>query len=390
MKKLLSIMIFVLAVTVSLQFIDESKASAEYGLILVYEDDTSAIYVDDDTLKCNDDGTEIRISAGEKNKRSYDDTIWMNSYKFIYKNDKWTLYILNSISGRDIRNSRANSPMFTEHWSEQGPVSGVFKTILNYCLKRTEPLIRQAQERKRQEEERKRREEENKRREEQERLNKFNALIAEGDKYYTAKDYENARKAYQQARQINSSKVDEYCNNLIKNGDNLFNQKLYDSAKDYYKKAEIMGKEVEPKNPEKLQELGNNYSYAKQYERALDYYTKAISLLRDESNYEYRYDKIENKPNFINTGNPNSEKYREVWTKILGYTSYISNIAKCYYQMGLCYENLDNINKAVEMYKNVISEYDADSFKKRSKSYKQLKSDAKKKISELKKKQNKN
>ena len=233
-KKVLSMFILVLSIAFVLQLADESKVEAEYGLILVYEDDTSAIYVDDDTLKCNDDGTDIRISVGEKNKRSYDDTIWMNSYKFIYKNDTWTLYSLSSISGRDIRNSRANSPMFTEHWSEQGPVSGVFKTILNYCLKRCDTLIRQANERKRQEEE-------NKRRAEQEKTNRFNALIAEGDKYYAAKDYENARKSYQQARQINSNKIDEYCNELIKNGDNLFNQKLFDSATDYYRKAEVMG-----------------------------------------------------------------------------------------------------------------------------------------------------
>lgn len=44
----------------------------------------------------------------------------------------------------------------------------------------------------------------------------------------------NAKKSYNQAREINFVKVDEYCNNLIKNGDNLKNQKLFDSATDYY------------------------------------------------------------------------------------------------------------------------------------------------------------
>ena len=69
----------------------------------------------------------------------------------------------------------------------------------------------------------------------------FNLYIAEGDKYYAVKDYENARKTYQQARQINGSKIDEYCTILINNGDNLSNQKLYNGAADYYMKAKVMG-----------------------------------------------------------------------------------------------------------------------------------------------------
>ena len=68
----------------------------------------------------------------------------------------------------------------------------------------------------------------------------FNSLVAQGDHFYTAKNYVEAIKAYKKAGELNPNRIDEFFNALIKNGDDLNAQGNYPAAFDYYKKAATM------------------------------------------------------------------------------------------------------------------------------------------------------
>ena len=68
----------------------------------------------------------------------------------------------------------------------------------------------------------------------------FNSLVAQGDQFYTAKNYVEAIKAYKKASELNPNRIDEFFNVLIKNGDDLNAQGNYPAAFDYYKKAATM------------------------------------------------------------------------------------------------------------------------------------------------------
>lgn len=150
--------------------------------------------------------------------------------------------------------------------------------------KRQQEAKRRAQiEAQKREEDRKRQEEENKRRAEQEKIDRFNALIAEGDKYYNAKDYLNAATSYAEAKVINSSKIDHYCSELIKNGDNLTNQQNYSAATDYYKKALIMNLN----NNDAYTKLWDNYSNkTENYNDAIAFYQQMVAII-PKDNYSY-------------------------------------------------------------------------------------------------------
>ena len=246
-----------------------------------------------------------------------------------------------------------------------------------------------------------------KQREEQEKINKFNSLIAEGDRYYAAKDYENAKKAYQQARQLNGSKVDEYCNNLINNGDNLLNQKLYDSAKDYYKKAEIMGnqrandklsklkyqkdtdnfnmfiiqgdKYYEVKdyenakkayqqarqiNSSKVDEYcnnlinnGDNLANQKLYDSAIDYYKKAEIMGNQKANDKLS-ELVDTKTfqNLINEGDKliKSKQYDQAIIKYQNAIKIKQDDSEVIFKLGSTYEEMKQYDKAIENYKKCI------------------------------------
>ena len=85
----------------------------------------------------------------------------------------------------------------------------------------------EAEQQRRAEEERQRKleKEAKKQRIAKEKERKFDDLIAEGDKFYTAKNYESARSSYANARKNDSSKVDRLCSELIKTGDKLYKEK---------------------------------------------------------------------------------------------------------------------------------------------------------------------
>ena len=212
-------------------------------------------------------------------------------------------------------------------------------------------------------EKKRRKAEEERRKEEEERIaliNKFNSLIEEGDRYYNAKDYENAEKAYDQARRIDYEELDKLRKELIKNGDNLVNQKLFDAALDYYKKAQVMGDyDVREKilNIQKLkkdnaiaesnaayfsfnelEKEGDRFYENKQYKKAIESYNKALSINTSHVNNikHIIYKKLGNAYEEIGEYGKALEYYNKRGISI--------DIAKLY-------RRIKNYDKAIEYYK---------------------------------------
>ena len=167
--------------------------------------------------------------------------------------------------------------------------SGYYDVVRSYFA-REERIKRESEEWKRKQEEAKQekiRREAEAEIEAQRRKVRFNELIAEGDKNYNAKSYENSLKAYQKAREYNSQQVDRYCNELIKNGDKLANQDRYDEAYDYYKKAGIMGSKSYEEGINKINsalkiEEAEKFRKDGLYNKAIESFNKALSLKTNE------------------------------------------------------------------------------------------------------------
>ena len=306
MKKLFSMMILALAITIGLQLADESKANAEgrvrgiwsyldtrgRGVYTVYTEGSEDYFIDKRGVK--------RYISNIVKYHPIDDNKVNNfrEYAFLNNSDLY-LTCMDSIASVIIwrYNGRYYYVDGEAHLNSSGYIvtdnyiyplnpSNSYYDIIRSYFARKERLDRESQEWKRKQEEAEQEKIAAQKRAEQEKINKFNALVAEGDRYYSAKDYENAKKSYQAARQINSKKIDEYCNELIKNGVDLYIQKLFDYAEDYYRKAEIMGKDVKEERAEikrsqsEYQQYtsGNMYEEMGEYDKAIEYYKKAIEL----------------------------------------------------------------------------------------------------------------
>jgi len=243
--------------------------------------------------------------------------------------------------------------------------SGYYDVVRSYFA-REERLKRESEERKRKQEEAEREkiiraaEAEI---EAQRRKVRFNELIAEGDKDYNAKNYENSLKAYQKAREYNSQQVDGYCNELIKNGDKLANQERYDEAYDYYKKAGIMGSKSYEEGINKINsalkiEEAEKFRKDGLYNKAIESFNKALSLKTNEdmiyNKLGLTYFDMEDNENALkyfdlakNCTSPKKPLYREIIKKL--HNLYIKK-GEYYEAYKVCenYLELDFVKKAPE------------------------------------------
>ena len=102
--------------------------------------------------------------------------------------------------------------------------------------RQAEEQRRQAEEQRRRETEKRRQEEERNRLAEENRRRKkaeFNSLIAQGDNFYTTKNYAAAIQSYDKAKNFDKNSVDKFFGELVKNGDRLSAQGNYSAAFDY-------------------------------------------------------------------------------------------------------------------------------------------------------------
>lgn len=234
--------------------------------------------------------------------------------------------------------------------------------------------------------------EEKKRQRAQAIVNEFNSIIAEGDKFYIAKDYENAKIYYKKARDKNEKKVEDLCSNLLKNGDRLYNEKNFSAAVDYYRKAIVMGSKewveysVVSTGPNtktsygeykaakyfynSLVESGNVARKNKKFDDAIKFLNEAINfypksswaynilgmVYYDMEQYEdavENYDKsLKNDSNYFGAYHNRGEAYY----KLKKYSQAIkdfdmaiqldSNYAYSYYYRGLCYQAIGDNKKS--------------------------------------------
>ena len=120
----------------------------------------------------------------------------------------------------------------SENWKAQRVFNIVYPKILEKRRERREEKQRIAEEKRREEQ----RIAEEKRRKE----DKFNSLVAQGDKFYADKNYTAAIQSYDKAKDLNSGLIYVFHRELVKNGDKLSSQGNYSAAFDYYKKAATM------------------------------------------------------------------------------------------------------------------------------------------------------
>lgn len=250
----------------------------------------------------------------------------------------------------------------------------------------------QAQERaQREQQAKKAREEEENRRAEQEKINEFNKLIAEADKFYADKDYFSACGTYEAAGKIISTnkkrhpdgnvsviynyigmyKIKEFFDNLVKNGDQLYSQQNYSAALDYYRKAMVM-KPDQNSLLKKIQtiyeNIGNNnyedinfhkmlymmnhskisseyiwdyYLQTKNFEEAVVFYD--AYMITEKSNTDVLY-KLCYSLNELGRYNEALKQLQKIDFKD----------TKCYFIHGKTYENLGNKKKAIEYYKKAL------------------------------------
>ena len=157
----------------------------------------------------------------------------------------------------------------------------------------------------------------------------FNNLIAEGDKFYIAKNYDSAKNSYQKARNIDSEKIEYYCNELIKKGDSLSNEKNFVAAVDYFRKANVMGSSKSWKEFNghyyKIFNINSNWQQAKEYCESMDGHLVTITS-QNEQNF------IENLINLQGTRNNlwigSFRNSSDVWSWVTGESFSYSNWAK--------------------------------------------------------------
>lgn len=319
MKKLLTMMILALAITIGIQFTDKSSAFAE------------------------------RIYCGTRGETDY----YINTDNITVKENgsgKYTIICVFDVVFYGSAISNAGVATYDNsfgYWTCDGDPMDRWSLISKKGFDIVYPRIGNILDRQRR---KVAEEEERKQRAQQEKENKFNALVAEGDKYYTAKDYENAKKAYQAARQINNGKVDEYCNNLIKNGDDLFNQQNYDAATDYYKKADVMGSSTASGKISNISKVKMELQKKAEMKAIIENQNEFISLynqgneLYDDKKYPEAIKKYDEALNFKDVGD--EENFKSVRKKIR------RNMARSYYLM----KDYDKAEKYIS--KNEYENYD--------------------------------
>lgn len=256
MKKFLSVILSAFCLAIVINFADESKVHAER--IWAFSVGNVNYYVDID--------------------RSY----W---FAAVVLNDDRSGYVhpvefqfVNNLSGSlacniNYDNGTRDFVMLYESRMAQAVFNVMrnhpkFKNDIESALYNLQHPEEAAEKRRRQAEQAKREQQAKKAREEQEVINKFNALIAEADKFYAEKEYFGACGDYEAAGKIKlayhekindgkshdgltyyekdtvvfsgSDKIKEFFDNLVKNGDDLYAQKNYSAALDYYRKAIVM------------------------------------------------------------------------------------------------------------------------------------------------------
>ena len=213
-----------------------------------------------------------------------------------------------------------------------------------------------------------------------ERERNFNNLIAEGDKFYIAKDYENAKNSYQKARNNDNETVEHYCDELIKKGDLFYKEKNFVLAIDYFRKAFVMGSNYASSSLYfSLVEAGKSAQDNKNFDKAIDYYNEAINLKPKResaylwlgsiySNTEQYHKAIENYSKALQNSPNNALAYllrANDYAILENYEQAISDYTKSiefnfpdlaipYYRRGLCYSALGKKSKAKKDFEKVF------------------------------------
>lgn len=288
------------------------------------------------------------------------------------------------------------NPFFSQkgHLSESWKAQKVFNIVYPKILEKRRELREEEQNRA----ERKRLEEqriaEEKRRKEEE----FNSPVAQGDKFYAAKNYPAAAKSYAEARKINSIRYGDLYINLVKNGDNLDKQGQHLAALDYYKKAVTMNASgvncsyelkrtyLKVKNFDDAilfykamttggywdfwDDLAEIYYELKDYENAVKAYTSAISHYASTDYYNGRGKAYSALGQY--------ERAIQDFDKAITYpeVKYYVNRGKAYSALGQYKRAIQDYNKAIKLNKHYdfySKDHAADAYYNRGLAYEQLK-----------------
>lgn len=203
---------------------------------------------------------------------------------------------------------------------------------------------------------------------------KFNLLVAQGDKFYAAKDYKSSITSYLNARDLDKNSIDKFFNELVKNGDKLSAQENYYAALDYYRKATIMC----PWDNNCSRKLWDTYYETKNFDEAINYYQQMTMITPKISVYWFylassyneigkhnesieAYTKaIELDPNDAATYNNRGIEYallKKYELAIQDFDKAIKlrpNDSGTYYIRGVTYEKLKQYKKAMKDFKKAL------------------------------------
>ena len=175
----------------------------------------------------------------------------------------------------------------------------------------------------------------------------FNNLIAEGDKFYNAKNYDSAKNSYEKARTENSSKVENFCDALINKGNELKQEKNFAAAVDYYRKAVVMGSiNAGDGLYSSLVETGNAARASKNFD-------DAIKLLNEAINFEPNNSLAYNNIGIVYADMEQYEKAIEYYDKAL---QILPTYTEVYNNRGNAYKKLKNYDNAIADYKTALSQ----------------------------------
>ena len=215
--------------------------------------------------------------------------------------------------------------------------------------------------------------------EKQQRLAKFNNLIAEGDKFYNAKNYDSAKNSYAKARAENNTEIENLCNALISNGNKLNNEENFAASVDYFRKAIVMGSSKADEGLyNSLVDAGRAADSNKKFDEAINSLNEAINF---KPNNSWAYIVL----GVVYNNMEQYEKAIENYNKALQISP---NYTEAYICRGLAYGELKNYQKAIDDYTQAIklNPNDANAYNNRAwtyyllKNYKQALKDSNKAI----------
>lgn len=239
MKKFLSLACVYLCFALGMQFFYESTAEARE--VFVFSIIGVEHYVETSSFQRLDNGQYyVKI-----NHYPPGGSLCITDYTFFRTSHGWACNYTRAYprSGRYFN----DQAMVNSDWNAQAVFNVVYSQIesSDRAAQRLleEKQRRQAEEKRLAEEKRRRQEEERRRAEaERERIAeenrrrkeaKFNSAVAQGDKFYTDKNYSAAIQSYTIAKSLNGDLIYKFYKELIKNGDRLNAQGNYPAALDY-------------------------------------------------------------------------------------------------------------------------------------------------------------